>query len=97
MKSSSIFAAAVLFGSAMAVVEKLGCYKSSTGTTFKGTFKFNSQGECEKNCPGSAAFATTNKDKCYCGDMIPADSDKVDIENCNFSCPGFPADNCKFS
>ena len=93
MKSSSIFTAAVLFGSAMAAVQEVGCYKSSTGTTFKDSKVFNSEGVCSNVCEGYGAFAMQAQ-KCYCGDMTPPDSDKVDVSSCDLLCSGFPTDKC---
>ena len=97
MKSSSIIAAAVLIGTAIAgPVVEIGCYKSSNGVTFKDESIYNSKGHCSGICKGSAAFATSDANRCYCGDEIPADSDKVDDTKCNLSCPGYPEDNCMY-
>ena len=93
MKSSSIFTAVVLFSSAMAAVQGVGCYKSPTGTTFKDSDGFNSEGVCGKFCEGYGAFAMQAQ-KCYCGDMTPPDSDKVDVSSCDLPCPGFLINKC---
>ena len=98
MKSFTLFAAAALFGT-MATAEQavVGCYKSTAGLTFKSTEDYNSVGRCGNIvCKDVAAFAMVDK-KCYCGESIPSDSDKVDVENCNYKCPGYPSDNCMYN
>lgn len=95
MKSQVIITALALFGSmATAAEKKLGCYKTTTGLTLKDTSIYNSIGHCgPKSCLGQAAFAMIDQ-KCYCGDKIPADADKVDDSKCSIKCPGFPPDTC---
>lgn len=71
-----------------------GCYSSSTPLDSFGTFPFQSVGNCGTDCAGSAVFAMTEGDACWCGDQLPALSDKVDKSDCDTSCTGFPDDRC---
>jgi cell wall integrity and stress response component len=95
MKSQVIITALALFGGmATAAEKKLGCYKSTTGLKLQDTSIYNSVGHCGPiSCPGKAAFAMIDK-KCFCGDEIPADEDKVDDSKCTLKCPGYPPDTC---
>lgn len=39
-------------------------------------------------------MALTSGNDCYCGDELPADSDKVDDSKCNSPCTGYGQTNC---
>lgn len=71
-----------------------GCYSSSTPLTSAGTNIYQSTGKCTETCAGSAVYAMTMGDACWCGDELPALSDKVDLSDCDTACVGFPNDIC---
>jgi cell wall integrity and stress response component len=71
-----------------------GCYSSSTPLDGIGPFQYQSVGACSSNCTGSAVFAMSEGDACWCGDELPALSDKVDKSECDTSCVGFPSNIC---
>jgi cell wall integrity and stress response component len=75
-----------------------GCYSSSDGLVFQDTFGYQSSGHCQGLCfpQKKAVMAMTGGSDCYCGDLMPPLSAKVDDSNCNAKCNGFPADNCMY-
>ena len=96
MKSFSLLTAAVLIGSAMAEIKKIGCYNSIPANAVFHDAPNNSRGGCGTDeFPLSIAFAVSNRTNCYCLDEVPPASAKVADNKCNLSCPGYPDDNCK--
>ncbi|KAH7382885.1 WSC domain-containing protein [Cadophora sp. MPI-SDFR-AT-0126] len=73
-----------------------GCFSSSTGLKLNSSIEYNSRGSCGDVCyaQNSATFAMTNKNDCYCGDVLPPASTKVDDTKCNINCPGFGSESC---
>lgn len=73
-----------------------GCYSSAASMTSVGTYMYQSSGYCSTQCSNknSPSMALTNGNDCYCGDEIPADSDKVDDTKCNTACTGYGQTNC---
>lgn len=73
-----------------ALVSK-GCYSSAGGLTNLGSYQFQTPGYCQQQCvnAGKAVMATSNGSDCYCGDQLPADSDKTTDANCNAKCNGY--------
>lgn len=71
-----------------------GCYSSSTPLDSVGTYEYQSSGHCAGQCSGSAVYAMTEGDACWCGDQLPALSDKVTKSDCDTSCTGYPSDIC---
>jgi cell wall integrity and stress response component len=39
-------------------------------------------------------MAMTEGSNCYCGDMLPAESDKVDSSYCDTPCDGYDQETC---
>lgn len=78
-------------------VSHQGCYGSAGSLTSQGTYIYQSTGYCAVKCKnnGKAVMATTNGTECYCGDALPAASDKVEDSKCNTPCVGYPMDTCK--
>jgi len=93
MKSQVLLTALTLFGSMVAAQNQIGCYKSTNGLKFEEKWDWQSVGRCSGTCSAYAAYGMIDK-MCYCGNKIPADADKVADSQCNFDCPGFPANNC---
>ncbi|EMF11170.1 WSC-domain-containing protein [Sphaerulina musiva SO2202] len=77
-------------------VSHQGCYGSAGSLTSQGTYIYQSTGYCAVKCKnnGKAVMATTNGTECYCGDALPAASDKVEDSKCNTPCVGYPMDTC---
>ena len=76
-----------------------GCFSSSTGMTLNSTQEYNSRGSCGDQCYAinSATFAMTDRNLCYCGDVLPPSSTKVNDSKCNINCPGFGSESCKYT
>lgn len=75
-----------------------GCFSSSGDLEFNSAPKYNSKDECgNKLCQklGKKVAATTQGQKCYCGDSYPPKSTLVDDKMCNISCTGFGEQACK--
>lgn len=77
-------------------VSHQGCYGSAGSLTSVGTYIYQSTGYCAVKCKnnGKAVMATTNGTECYCGDVLPAASDKVEDSKCTTPCVGYPMDTC---
>ncbi|TPX18278.1 uncharacterized protein E0L32_002787 [Thyridium curvatum] len=74
-----------------------GCFSSSGDLEFNSAPKYNSKDECgNKLCQklGKKVAATTQGQKCYCGDSYPPKSTLVDDKMCNISCTGFGEQAC---
>lgn len=75
-----------------------GCYSSSKPLSDQGTNIYQSSGACQKTCvddAGNAAvMAMTEGSNCFCGDMLPAESDKVDDSYCDTPCDGYDQETC---
>jgi len=77
-----------------------GCYSSSTPLKDQGENIYQSSGACQKTCvedsnTSYAVMAMTEGSNCYCGDMLPAESDKVDDSKCDTPCDGYDQEMCK--
>lgn len=75
-----------------------GCYSSAASMSSVGTYMYQSTGYCSTQCANqdSPAMALTSGNDCYCGDELPADSDKVDDSKCNSPCTGYGQTNCAY-
>ncbi|KAF2666643.1 hypothetical protein BT63DRAFT_313616 [Microthyrium microscopicum] len=73
-----------------------GCFSSAQPMINHGPYNFQSSGNCQKICYllQNTAMALGNGTDCWCGDMLPALSDKVDDDKCNTPCAGYPGENC---
>lgn len=73
-----------------------GCYSSAGDLTNVGSYQYQTPGYCQTQCvnAGKAVMATSNGSDCYCGDQLPADSDKTDSSSCNTKCNGYGQLNC---
>lgn len=72
-----------------------GCYSSSGSLQSQGTYIYQSTGYCAATCRnrGNSAMGLSGQE-CFCGDELPAGSDKVDNSKCNTPCSGYPMDKC---
>ncbi|KAI9771401.1 MAG: hypothetical protein M1835_006429 [Candelina submexicana] len=73
-----------------------GCFSSSGSLQDQGSNGFQSPGKCQCFCVnlGKPVMATSGGTNCWCGDLIPAASSKVDSGQCNAPCNGFDKTNC---
>lgn len=78
-----------------AMVDK-GCFSSSGSLEDQGFNEFQSPGICQCFCAnlGKPVMATSGGTNCWCGDLIPASSSKVDSGKCNSECKGYRQDKC---
>lgn len=68
-----------------------GCYSSAGDMTNLGSYQFQTPGYCQQQCVNAnkAVMGTSNGSDCYCGDELPADSDKTSDSDCNVKCNGY--------
>ncbi|KAF2169666.1 hypothetical protein M409DRAFT_20081 [Zasmidium cellare ATCC 36951] len=71
----------------------VGCFSSSTPLDNINTYMYQSSGYCSEHC-SSAVMGLTDGNQCFCGDQIPAESDKVDDSKCSTKCDGFGQEMC---
>ncbi|OJJ57013.1 hypothetical protein ASPSYDRAFT_91317 [Aspergillus sydowii CBS 593.65] len=69
------------------------CSTESTGSGAANFSIYQSNGNCQTHCSGSA-FAILQGKNCWCSDIAPNDDDNVQTSNCDDGCPGFPDDSC---
>ncbi|EEH48864.2 uncharacterized protein PADG_04943 [Paracoccidioides brasiliensis Pb18] len=74
----------------------IGCYKAVNPFEDLGEYTWQSIGYCQIECLKlkKSVMALYKGSNCYCGDRIPADSDKAEAEECKLSCQGFPNETC---
>lgn len=73
-----------------------GCYKSM-GDWKEFAVENMSMGSCTDKCISEKFNASgLGGAKCYCGNNYPPEEDLVDDENCNYPCPSFPLEACKY-
>ncbi|KAL5361373.1 WSC domain-containing protein [Aspergillus floccosus] len=95
--TTSLFLLAVGWPAVHAQAEtKKGCYKNVSPLTSAGTYTFQSDGYCQTQCLKDEykVFALHNGNECFCGNKLPADSDKTDDGDCNTACAGWPNVMC---
>ncbi|KAI1931470.1 Protein SLG1 [Ophidiomyces ophidiicola] len=73
-----------------------GCYKSFGSLESQGTFKFQSRGYCRGICvpKGKPVMALWKGSECFCGDKLPASSQKTDNGQCQIKCIGYNLETC---
>ncbi|KAL4877481.1 hypothetical protein BJY04DRAFT_198052 [Aspergillus karnatakaensis] len=69
------------------------CSSDSTGSGAANFSIYQSNGNCEEHCQGSA-FAILQEKNCWCSDIAPNEDTNVDASDCDDGCPGFPDDWC---
>ncbi|KAJ5162201.1 hypothetical protein N7492_007593 [Penicillium capsulatum] len=75
--------------------QNLGCYSENNNVTSVLSFHFQSHGYCINHCNGlkSPYAALRNGIRCECTVTID-ESSKVDDDQCNTACSGWPEDKC---
>jgi len=73
-----------------------GCYKSGEPLEDHGSYVFQSPGNCQPICVllQKPVMGLVDGSNCWCGDLLPALSDKVDNGNCDTPCNGYDKVNC---
>lgn len=74
-----------------------GCFSSAGDLVYNSTQTYNSRGECGQTICQALGYyvaASTEGDKCYCGNTYPSNSTLVDDSNCNTPCTGYGQDAC---
>lgn len=73
-----------------------GCFDSSAEMTDLGSFMYQSPGYCQQQCvnQNKPVMGTTMGSNCWCGDLLPASSNKVSESECNSKCNGYDKDTC---
>ncbi|CAG8371509.1 unnamed protein product [Penicillium salamii] len=79
-----------------ASTDSVGCYSDIGSMKSQGPFTFQSPGHCEDQCSkkGFKIAALGRGDMCYCGDQLPSQSAKVDDDQCDIQCSGWPEATC---
>ena len=74
-----------------------GCFTSSAGMMDLGSYMYQSPGYCQQQCvdQNKPVMGTTMGSNCWCGDLLPASSNKVSDSECNSKCNGYDKDTCK--
>ena len=95
---SAVVSMAVAQNSGLKPLVYKGCYSSAGDMTNIGSYQFQTPGYCQQQCvnAGKAVMGTSNGSDCYCGDQLPADSDKTTDSNCNVKCNGYGQLMCMF-
>ncbi|KAJ5114783.1 hypothetical protein NUU61_000542 [Penicillium alfredii] len=73
-----------------------GCFNDAGSLQDQGSHSYQSPGYCLAQCHknGSMVAALTRGSHCYCGNEKPPQSAKVDDEQCNMRCVGWPRVMC---
>lgn len=76
---------------------ELGCYSTVPGLKDEAEYPFQSHGYCEQKCQkaGYRVAALSDGTTCACSNELPKDSDKVNSDECNVNCAGWPQANCE--
>ncbi|KAL4808750.1 hypothetical protein BDV18DRAFT_133114 [Aspergillus unguis] len=69
------------------------CASDSTGSGSANFSIYQSNGNCEEHCSGSAFGILLDKN-CWCSDIAPSKDSRVSTSKCDDDCPGFPDDSC---
>lgn len=74
-----------------------GCFSSAGPLELTKTDdKYQTDGACQVTCADlkKPVMAMSASAECWCGDLLPPEEDKVDEEECDWPCPGFPGHKC---
>jgi cell wall integrity and stress response component len=85
-------------GLALRTLNQIGCFSDPGDLIDMGPYTFQAKGWCQPLCVrlGKPILAFVNGTNCFCGDKQPDSSSKVDDDNCNLGCTGYPLDSCKY-
>ncbi|KAJ5780442.1 hypothetical protein N7457_005602 [Penicillium paradoxum] len=80
----------------LSATAKMGCYSEVESFKSQGPYTYQSLGYCQNLCAKKEfkVAALSRGDMCYCGDDMPSDSAKVDDDQCDMTCPGWPEATC---
>ena len=73
-----------------------GCYSSAGEMTNVGSYLYQTPNYCQEECVkiNKPVLGTTKGSDCYCGDLLPAASDKISDSECSTKCNGFGQQTC---
>ncbi|PGH15975.1 hypothetical protein AJ80_05351 [Polytolypa hystricis UAMH7299] len=94
--AASLLSLAVQPAFALKTPTELGCYKSVQPLKDLGKWLYQTEGYCQEQCvkQKKPVFALFKGSNCFCGDKIPAKSQKTDSKLCNLPCNGFGEHKC---
>lgn len=76
-------------------ITSVGCFKSNANMTETKTKARVSSGNCREACEAKGfTVLSLQLTHCYCGDMMPPESDLVPDKNCDYACPGYGDEAC---
>ncbi|KAF2838605.1 hypothetical protein M501DRAFT_934502 [Patellaria atrata CBS 101060] len=95
LSSQQAIPTATYTGPLRTMTEK-GCYDDPKPLVNHGPWTFQTSGNCQPICVQlkKPVMALVNGEDCWCGDLLPALSAKVDDDECNTPCNGFPDEMC---
>ncbi|CAI6338862.1 unnamed protein product [Periconia digitata] len=75
-----------------ATMDMIGCFNSSAPLDDHGPGTFQTDGNCQQICLGfkKLVLGLSDGDRCWCGDMYPAEDSKVPDTECDVGCRGSP-------
>jgi cell wall integrity and stress response component len=78
-------------------LEYVDCYSSVPGFIDNGTYTYQSQGYCQKQCApmGYSVMALLDGKDCYCGNELPPNSTQT--TGCDTTCDGYNLEDCENS
>lgn len=84
---------------AMDAMTYIGCFSSSKPMTNQGSYTYQTSGYCQEVCYNVSmpAMGLYDGADCYCGELLPAEADKVSDSNCNVTCNGYGTEDCEWS
>lgn len=73
-----------------------GCFNTGEPLEDHGSYTFQTTGNCQPICVGlgKPVMGLVNGSNCWCGDLLPPKSAKVDNSSCDTPCNGYNLDNC---
>jgi len=73
-----------------------GCYNTGEPLEDHGPYTFQTTGNCQPICIGlnKPVMGLVNGSNCWCGDLLPPKSAKVDNSSCDTPCNGYNLNNC---
>lgn len=79
-----------------AAMKTVGCFSTGVPLDNHGAGNFNTDGQCQQICLGldKPVQGMVNGTHCFCGDLLPPTDTKVNLDECDVSCPGFPEKQC---
>ncbi len=76
----------------------VGCFSSSETLVDQGQHVFQTSGYCQQVCVNITKPVMGLKDgsNCWCGDLLPPETAKVEDGRCDIPCTGYDKDMCEY-